>query len=103
MANREDLPLREVPTGIVFEVRVAPRASRSAVAGIHAGCLKLSVTAAPVDGDANAAVVELLADLFGVPKRDVRVTRGERSRTKTVDIAGIDATTARNAITRAIA
>ena len=87
----DELVLREQDGAVCFEVRVAPRAARAAIAGVHAGALKLSLTAPPVDGAANAALIELLADALSVPRRAVRIVRGERGRTKTVCVEGVPA------------
>jgi hypothetical protein len=76
---------------VCFEVRVAPRASRAAIAGVRGGALKLSLTAPPVDGAANAALIELLADALSVPRRAVRIARGARGKNKTVCVEGITA------------
>ena len=71
------LDAREDAGAVVFSVRVAPRASRSAVLGVHEGALKVALTAPPVDGAANAALVAFLAKALGVAKRDVVIlTRG---------------------------
>jgi uncharacterized protein (TIGR00251 family) len=70
------------------EVHVVPRASRSAVVGVHDGCLKVTLDAPPVDGAANDALVALLAKLLGRPRRDVMLVRGQSSRRKTLAIAG---------------
>ena len=74
-----------------FDVKVAPRASRNAVTGVHAGALKLSVTAAPVDGAGNDALIALLAERLSLPKRALRIVRGERQRNKTVCVEGLPA------------
>ena len=74
-----------------FPVRVQPRAARSAIVGVHGDALKVRVAAPPVDGAANAALVELLAAALGIPRRDVRVVAGELSRSKLVEIDGIAA------------
>jgi uncharacterized protein len=88
-ATPDDLRLHEQNGAVCFDVKVAPRASRSAINGVHAGALKLSVTAAPVDGEGNAALLELLAQRLEVPKRALRIVRGERQRQKTVCVAGL--------------
>jgi uncharacterized protein (TIGR00251 family) len=84
-----DLVLQSRDGAVTLEVRVAPRASRAAIIGVHAGALKVALTAPPVDGAANAALIELLADKLGVPKRAVEITRGERSKQKTVRVTGV--------------
>jgi uncharacterized protein (TIGR00251 family) len=67
-------------------VRVTPRANRDEV--VPGDPLRVRVTAAPVDGKANAAVCKLLAAHYGVRKSAVRVVSGETSRTKVVEIDG---------------
>ncbi len=74
---------------VVFDVRVAPRASREAILGEHDGALKVALTAPPVEGAANAALCALLAKRLGVAKGEVRVARGEKSRNKTVAVRGV--------------
>lgn len=85
--------LREVEDGVELQVRVAPRASRSRLAGVHGGALKCNVAAPPVEGAANAELLELLAGALGVPRRSVQLVRGERGRTKTVRLLQLDAAT----------
>ena len=74
-----------------FAVRVQPRASRSEIVGEHGGALRVRLSAPPVDGAANAALVELLAEAFGVPRRAIRVVSGHSARGKTVEVEGVDA------------
>lgn len=73
-------------------VKVSPKASRNAINGWHETVLKLAVTAAPERGRANAAVTELLADALDLPKSAVRVVAGETSKTKQVEIIGLEMT-----------
>lgn len=84
------LAVRQVGGEVVFEVRVAPRASRDAIGGEHGGALKVSVTAPPVGGAANGAVCALLAKALGVAKGRVRVVRGETSKRKQVAVEGVE-------------
>ena len=72
-----------------FSVRVQPRASRSEVVGVYGDALKIRLSAPPVDGAANAALVEFLADVFAEGHRDGRILAGETSRSKIVEIEGI--------------
>ncbi len=67
-----------------------PRAGRSGFAGLRDGALLVKLAAAPVDGAANDELIALLAKALRVPKRDVTIVSGERSRTKRIRIAGID-------------
>lgn len=81
--------------GVRFTVRVQPRASRSEVAGPYGDAVKIRLTAPPVEGAANEALVAFLADRLDVPKSAVRITRGLRGRTKTVEVHGVDPRAAR--------
>ena len=74
-----------------FAVRVSPRASREAILGVHDGALKVALTAPPVEGAANAALIALFARLLGVPKKAIAIVSGQGSRTKRVEIAGATA------------
>ena len=81
--------LREHDGSVTLDVLVQPRASRAKIGPVHDGRLKVAVTAPPVDGEANAAVIELLAKALGVSKGAVEVIAGTSSRRKTVRIAGV--------------
>jgi uncharacterized protein (TIGR00251 family) len=74
---------------ISFDVRVAPRASRDAIEGEHAGALKIRLTAPPVDDRANESLRRLLAQRLKVPVSAVRIVLGEKSRSKRVAISGV--------------
>jgi uncharacterized protein (TIGR00251 family) len=76
--------------GIVLHVHVQPRAGRTAVVGRHGDAVKLRVAAPPVDDRANAAVAELLAELFGVKAADVELAAGGTSRVKRFRLRGVD-------------
>jgi len=69
---------------------VIPRAGRSGFAGLRDGALLVKLAAAPVDGAANDELIALLAKTLRIPKRDITIVSGERSRTKRIRIAGID-------------
>lgn len=73
-----------------FAVRVQPRASRSEMCGTHGGALKVRLQAPPVDGAANESLVELVAEMLGVPRRHVRIVAGATSRSKVVEVEGVD-------------
>lgn len=96
------LAVREGAEGISFEVRVTPRASRSSVRGVSEGLLKVSLTAPPVDGAANAALCDYLADVLDVPRRAVEITHGQQARRKTIRVSGLDAATLTARIERAL-
>jgi len=86
-----DLKIDDGPGGAEVGVRVIPRAGRDAVAGVRDGALLVRLAAAPVDGAANEALVRVLAETLGVPRRAVTLVSGERSRRKRVRIAGLTA------------
>jgi uncharacterized protein (TIGR00251 family) len=73
---------------LIVNVHVVPRASRAAVGSAVGDRLRVAVTAPPVDGAANAAVIEALAAAFGVRRAAVSIVRGETGRRKTVRIEG---------------
>ena len=74
-----------------FKVRVVPRASKSAIVGVHDGALKVRVAAPPVEGAANEELTRLLARAFGVPARGVEIVGGHASKTKLVRVVGATA------------
>ena len=85
------LTVRDGENGVRFAVRVQPRASRSEIAGVHGDAMKIRLTAPPVDGAANEALVELIAEVLGVGRRAVRIVSGESSRSKVVEVEGVTA------------
>ena len=68
-------------------LHVQPGASRTEVTRTHGDALKVRLAAPPVDGKANAELLRFLAEVFGVPRRNVTLLRGESSRAKVVRIA----------------
>jgi uncharacterized protein len=83
---------------ILLRVYVQPRASRNRFAGVFNNAMKLAVTAPPVDGKANAAVIKFLASSLNVKKKDLEITYGLQSRNKSVLIAGLNADEIRSRI-----
>lgn len=71
-----------------------PRASRTEVAGPHGDAVRIRLTAPPVDGAANEALVRFLAEQLKVPRSAVRIESGASGRSKVVVIDGIDPDTA---------
>lgn len=83
--------LKPVPGGVELALLVQPRASRTRVVGEHDGLLKLQLAAPPVDGEANAALLEFLAKQLGIPRHQVTLSAGDASRRKRVTVVGVDA------------
>ena len=70
------------PEAVLLHVRVQPKARANAVKGWHGAALRVSVTAAPEDGKANRAVIDLLAETFDVAPSSISLVRGAASRDK---------------------
>ena len=83
--------LSDTPAGAVLNLRIVPRASRNAIQGEHGDALKVRLCAPPVDGAANAALVDFLADAFDLPRARVQLLSGATSRSKRVLLAGLPA------------
>lgn len=71
-------------------VRLIPRAGRDDIHGWDGDVIRARVAAAPADGKANAALIRLLAQALGVPPSRVTLVSGASSRTKILDVEGID-------------
>ena len=85
------LPVQEDGTGVTFAVRVMPRAQKNAVQGVREEALVVRLAAPPVEGRANAALQEFLAEALGVRRNQVSIRTGEKSRNKVVRVEGIPA------------
>ncbi|HEY6252584.1 MAG TPA: DUF167 domain-containing protein, partial [Candidatus Angelobacter sp.] len=70
------IPLKQTSNGITFSVRVQPRARKNAITGATGDALKLSLTAPPVEGKANQAVIDFLADFFDIPRSSITIASG---------------------------
>jgi uncharacterized protein len=78
-----------VPATARITVRLTPRAAREEIAGVREGALVVRVTAPPVDGAANEALVKLLAKRLGLQRGALRIVSGGTARTKVVEVDGI--------------
>ncbi|MDP8242438.1 MAG: DUF167 domain-containing protein [Candidatus Hinthialibacter antarcticus] len=83
--------LHEQPDGVVLSVRVAPRSSQSKVQGVIGSEVKIALQAAPVDGQANQELIQLLAKTLKISKSNIEIVRGETARNKTVFLRGVTA------------
>lgn len=83
--------LRAAGGEVQVDVLVQPRASREKIGPVHGDRLKLAVTAPPVDGEANAAVIALLARALDVARSALEVSAGASSRRKTIRVRGLSA------------
>ena len=81
--------ITEVDGGVTFAVRVAPRSSRNQIVGVAGGALKIKLTAPPVEGAANAALIEFVAEWLGVRRSAVSIVSGDKARNKLVQVKGM--------------
>jgi len=82
-------PIVACEGGVTLNMRVTPRSSRNAVLGVEAEAIKIKLTAPPVEGAANAALIEFVADWLGVRKSAVSILSGDQSRHKRMRILGV--------------
>ncbi len=83
--------LRATARGLVIDLRVVPRSSRSAIAGRHGDRLRVRIKAPPVDGAANAEVLRLFAKLLGRARTELSLIRGAAGRDKTLLLGDLEA------------
>ena len=75
--------------GVTFSVRVVPRSSRNQIVGVEGGALKIKLTAPPVEGAANTALIEFVAEWLGVRRSAVSIISGDKARNKIVRVNGV--------------
>lgn len=83
--------LRQRGEAVAFSVRVVPRASRNTIAGIQDGAVRIRLTAPPVEGAANEALISFLSSVLRVPKRDIELVSGQTAPNKVVSVSGLSA------------
>ena len=90
MSSKKSLPGNKGPKEpVTLSIRIQPRASKNEIVTTAGGGLKIRLTAPPVDGAANEALVKFLADTLSVPKSHVEIVSGHTSREKIVRIHGV--------------
>ena len=85
------IPVRDTPSVATFQVKVHPRAKKNAITGEVGDALKLALIAPPLEGRANQACMEFLAQVLNVPRSSVTIAAGESSRNKVIRVAGVNA------------
>jgi len=85
------IPIRDTPQGATFAIRVQPRARKNAIVGERGDALKLALTAPPVEGRANEACIEFLAEFLKVPRSSITIAAGQSSRNKVIRVRGLTA------------
>ena len=83
-----DTYAKDTPDGCTLQVRIHPGARKNAITGIHDAALKISLTAPPIEGRANQALIAFLADQLRIPKSRITLLTGTTSRSKTLRITG---------------
>lgn len=93
MQEKGDRARSASPSGesVIIRVRLTPRSSRNAVVGRTDGVFRIKLTAPPVEGKANQALIAFLAKALRIPKRAIGIVSGEKSREKTLSIEGLTA------------
>jgi uncharacterized protein (TIGR00251 family) len=81
--------ITETREGIVLAIHATPRASKNKIQGLHGEALKIRLQAPPVDGKANDALQEFLAEVLNIPRQQITLLSGQTSRQKRVLIRGI--------------
>jgi uncharacterized protein len=87
----------------ILNIRVIPRTRKSEVAGMRGEAWLVRLHAPPVEGAANDELIAMLAKLLDVPRRDVTLVSGDRSRNKRVRVASLDSATAQERLAAATA
>lgn len=80
---------KAVPDPALLAVRIQPRASKNEIVPMEGGAFKIRLTAPPVDGAANEALVRFLSDILGIAKTRVEIVSGQTSREKRIRIGGM--------------
>ena len=99
MSQKKSLPGNRAPeAAVTLSIRIQPRASKNEIVTMESGGLKIRLTAPPVDGAANEALVKFLADTLSIPKSHIEIVSGHTSREKIVRINGINDAEARRVL-----
>ncbi len=85
------IPVKDTAAGALFAIKIHPRGKKNAITGELADALKLSLTAPPVEGKANAACIEFFADLLKLPRSSITIAAGQASRNKLIRVSGLSA------------
>jgi uncharacterized protein (TIGR00251 family) len=83
--------IRDTATGVEIDIRVIPCARKTEVSGQRDGKVLVRVAAPPVENAANEELIGFLAEALSVPRRSIRLVRGEHSRSKVVAVTGVSA------------
>ena len=84
-----DWSITEANNAVTLAVRVVPRSSRNQIVGVEGAALKIKLTAPPVEGAANAALIDFIAEWLGVRRSAVSIVSGDKARNKLVRVSGV--------------
>jgi uncharacterized protein (TIGR00251 family) len=96
--NGTDEFVRDVADGCTVSVRVQPGAKKDAVTGLYGGAVKIALSAPPVDGQANVALIAFVAEKVGLPRARVSLVSGAANRSKVLRVTGRSAAEMRAAL-----
>lgn len=98
------IPIAQTTQGFLLPMRVTPRGSRNQVLPYEDGdpWVRVKVTAIPEDGAANAAVLEVLAEVLGIAKSQIKLVRGQTARLKQFEVSGVDVSLALSRLAQAM-
>lgn len=80
--------IKELQDSIIIQVKVIPASSRSMIAGIIDGALKIKLNSPPIEGKANKECVVFLSKLLKIPKSSIEIIKGDKNKLKTLTIKG---------------
>lgn len=92
--------LTSTANGVRIQVKVQPRSSKNEIIGFTGDFLRVRLTAPPVEGEANKALVKYLGQLFGCPGGRIKILRGAAARRKLVEITGLTEETVRQQLSQ---
>ena len=96
----EKLQINETGEGLTVRLHVLPRAKRGELAGLHNRALKVKVMAPPVENAANRAIIDFFSELLGIPKSNLKILAGNKSREKVLQIKGLSIVDFMNLVSR---
>ena len=92
-SKKDDIKITCSGSTVFFSVKAVPASSKTALAGIQNGAIRIKLAAAPEKGKANEALIDFLADLLGVKRKFIMITSGLTSKVKQIAVEQIAAET----------
>ena len=76
--------INQTKDGLLVSIKISPNAKKNEIVKDENGAIKIKITAQPVDGKANKALIEFLSKQFKIPKTSIEIVKGETSKDKTI-------------------